>query len=429
MYCKHCGKFIDDDSTFCQHCGRSLARNVVDEAQDRDHEPELTSSVFDYVEESTPSYLEDKPRSKKTGIILLVTLIILIAALAVVIFFLLRPASDSDDPYQDLSDADDPSAPNVPTQPDSSGSTNTPSIITNQMGNTPENYVTGNFRTVSYGNTVYHSYNSDMQFMAYDITSKTTTPLGIYGHSPSFWSGKLYYISSTHSQLTCYDISTKSFSLVTLDRQIHSVSKVFVTENGILTEHSGGFTLFDFDGKTIFTSDNSPVNSTLINADNYVYSTHKSSELIVFNLKTLQKASVVLGKECSKWHYFDGVFHLDPMIDSKTGLFNLYNLEYKELDNYGTQFFPYGNIFVLSTAQNIAVSSSDGSNYTTVSEEYYGMDNVAVTSDGLVYCTLHSIKDSNTLIDHTEYFCTFNINGSGLTILDSKHTDYSGFSQ
>ena len=26
MYCKHCGKPIDDDSTFCKHCGKPLDR-------------------------------------------------------------------------------------------------------------------------------------------------------------------------------------------------------------------------------------------------------------------------------------------------------------------------------------------------------------------------------------------------------------------
>lgn len=24
MYCKHCGKQIDDNSTFCNHCGKQL---------------------------------------------------------------------------------------------------------------------------------------------------------------------------------------------------------------------------------------------------------------------------------------------------------------------------------------------------------------------------------------------------------------------
>lgn len=28
MYCKHCGKQIDDDSTFCKYCGKSLEESI-----------------------------------------------------------------------------------------------------------------------------------------------------------------------------------------------------------------------------------------------------------------------------------------------------------------------------------------------------------------------------------------------------------------
>ena len=29
MYCKHCGKEIDDNSKFCQYCGKSLESNTI----------------------------------------------------------------------------------------------------------------------------------------------------------------------------------------------------------------------------------------------------------------------------------------------------------------------------------------------------------------------------------------------------------------
>ena len=32
MYCKHCGKLIDDDSTFCKHCGKSQDVNPISNA-------------------------------------------------------------------------------------------------------------------------------------------------------------------------------------------------------------------------------------------------------------------------------------------------------------------------------------------------------------------------------------------------------------
>lgn len=30
MYCKHCGKEIDDNSTFCKHCGKSQGNNQIE---------------------------------------------------------------------------------------------------------------------------------------------------------------------------------------------------------------------------------------------------------------------------------------------------------------------------------------------------------------------------------------------------------------
>lgn len=31
MYCKYCGKVIDNDSTFCMYCGKSLSNNTNEE--------------------------------------------------------------------------------------------------------------------------------------------------------------------------------------------------------------------------------------------------------------------------------------------------------------------------------------------------------------------------------------------------------------
>lgn len=30
MYCKHCGKEIDDNSTFCKHCGKSQGNSQIE---------------------------------------------------------------------------------------------------------------------------------------------------------------------------------------------------------------------------------------------------------------------------------------------------------------------------------------------------------------------------------------------------------------
>jgi len=105
MYCKYCGKVIDDDSTFCQHCGKPLGQET---SAPEIHTPKAEPKTD--VAYSTDNIVNDasvKPKSKAKAIILLIALILLIAALAVGIFFLLRPA------YEPLQkpQIDQPSAP------------------------------------------------------------------------------------------------------------------------------------------------------------------------------------------------------------------------------------------------------------------------------------------------------------------------------
>lgn len=33
MYCKHCGKEIDENSTFCKHCGKSQGKGIKSQLQ------------------------------------------------------------------------------------------------------------------------------------------------------------------------------------------------------------------------------------------------------------------------------------------------------------------------------------------------------------------------------------------------------------
>ena len=435
MYCKYCGKFIDDDSTFCQHCGRSLARNVVDEAQDRDHEPELTSSVFDYVEESTPYCLEDKPRSKKTEIILLVTLIILIAALAVVIFFLLRPASDSDDPYQDLSDADDPSAPNVPTQPDSSGSTNTPSIITNQMGNTPENYVTGNFRTVSYGNTVYHSYNSDMQFMAYDTVTGTSTPLGFYGISPNIYNEKLYYISADQTKLCSYDLSsgtiTEDIFPKHISSQSHATSStiygLIVTDYGFLIQKNFNFFLIDHSGNLVKDISTSLSNSgTMVSEKVYMYLDVK--ELCFFDLNTLEVTKKTPSYSIRSIEGFsNGIIYTSSQKGIVKYDINNDKQEIIKLPDTAVSFVSCdADCLYISTAQGFSKCHTDGSNLNVLSSEYCGIEQITY-SDTHIFGVLRKTP-ALTLDDiksRTVYYFSINKDGSDFVIYDSKKLGYT----
>ncbi len=105
MYCKYCGKAIDDDSTFCQHCGKPIGQET---SAPEIHTPKAEPKTD--VAYSTDNIVNDasvKPKSKAKAIILLIALILLIAALAVGIFFLLRPA------YEPLQkpQIDQPSAP------------------------------------------------------------------------------------------------------------------------------------------------------------------------------------------------------------------------------------------------------------------------------------------------------------------------------
>ena len=72
MYCKHCGKVIDDDSTFCQHCGKPLGQETsAPEIHTLEAEPKTDVAY------STDNIVNDasvKPKSKAKTIILLFAL-------------------------------------------------------------------------------------------------------------------------------------------------------------------------------------------------------------------------------------------------------------------------------------------------------------------------------------------------------------------
>lgn len=54
MYCKFCGKQIDDDSVFCVHCGKNLTENNKENSEKQNYESnELSQSITTEDEESS----------------------------------------------------------------------------------------------------------------------------------------------------------------------------------------------------------------------------------------------------------------------------------------------------------------------------------------------------------------------------------------
>ena len=64
MYCKHCGKQIDNDSAFCQHCGKG--QHDQNENMQLDSKISILESKEPYQDATTKSHHESKPVSSKT---------------------------------------------------------------------------------------------------------------------------------------------------------------------------------------------------------------------------------------------------------------------------------------------------------------------------------------------------------------------------
>lgn len=81
MFCKYCGKKVEDESTFCKYCGKSLAQNATGEAKDEasDLKDDNTSSkgeaIFDENENIEPS----GKKTKKTVVYICVAVVFLFA--------------------------------------------------------------------------------------------------------------------------------------------------------------------------------------------------------------------------------------------------------------------------------------------------------------------------------------------------------------
>lgn len=64
MYCKHCGKQIDNDSAFCQHCGKG--QHGQNENMQLESKISILESKEPYQDATTKSHHESKPVSSKT---------------------------------------------------------------------------------------------------------------------------------------------------------------------------------------------------------------------------------------------------------------------------------------------------------------------------------------------------------------------------
>jgi len=100
MYCKHCGKKIDDDSTFCRHCGHPInqgAQQINSEEQVSQETVQVDSIESSTINDGEKQHAEDnkqsennrKPQPPKKGSSCLT--IILIAALVLFANFFIRP--------------------------------------------------------------------------------------------------------------------------------------------------------------------------------------------------------------------------------------------------------------------------------------------------------------------------------------------------
>ena len=80
MYCKHCGKPIDDDSTFCRHCGK---QQVGDKSSTIENEPKPESKESKKVQPKKKK--QEKNNSRNAIIIFCAGLIVLMAIIVLVI--------------------------------------------------------------------------------------------------------------------------------------------------------------------------------------------------------------------------------------------------------------------------------------------------------------------------------------------------------
>ncbi len=46
MYCKYCGKQIDDDSCYCRHCGKNVLSKAIDETKSLSNESEVDQYIY-----------------------------------------------------------------------------------------------------------------------------------------------------------------------------------------------------------------------------------------------------------------------------------------------------------------------------------------------------------------------------------------------
>lgn len=88
MFCKYCGKEIEDDSKFCKFCGNALTQAIVESSISKeivDDEPEI---IYSY---------NTQPVKKKSGVKpFLIALLIVFVIFPLSVFIIYKISSNSD---------------------------------------------------------------------------------------------------------------------------------------------------------------------------------------------------------------------------------------------------------------------------------------------------------------------------------------------
>lgn len=70
MYCKHCGKEIDDTSTFCQHCGKKIEEEPINIK----------------VQENYTTAIEKEDKKNKIFTATIITIIAIVLLIGIILF-------------------------------------------------------------------------------------------------------------------------------------------------------------------------------------------------------------------------------------------------------------------------------------------------------------------------------------------------------
>lgn len=94
MFCKKCGKEIDDNAKFCMHCGNS----INEEAKNEDEKNDKVNKILEDINKET------KNKSNKKGLKLIIIAIIVLAIIIAIVMFVINSGVNLKSAYNKVLD-------------------------------------------------------------------------------------------------------------------------------------------------------------------------------------------------------------------------------------------------------------------------------------------------------------------------------------